>query len=151
MPGNIVTHVRTISRPPRPARRATLFVGVLACLTLCTLMMGALLKNVVAARRGSDRYENSLQSLFLAEAGVQRATTQLSLNPAYQGESWEIPADVLGRFHGAVVQIRVETLESDGRTRRIHVESQYPVHPTLRVVQTRETDIQIPRSDEGDL
>jgi hypothetical protein len=127
-----------------------LFVGVLVCLTLCTLMMGALLKNIVAARRGSDRYENGLQSLFLAEAGVQRAARQLSLNPAYQGESWEIPADVPGRFHGAVVQIRVEALESDGQTRRIYVESQYPVHPTSRVVQTRDMTIQIPRTDGGE-
>lgn len=150
MPGNIARHHRAVSRPPRPARRATLFVGVLVCLTLCTLMMGALLKNIVAARRGSDRYENSLQSLFLAEAGVQRAISQLSLNPAYQGESWEIPAEVLGRFHGAVVQIRVETLESDGQTRRIHVESQYPVHPTSRVVQTRDVTIQIPRTEGGE-
>lgn len=131
-------HGQPAPRLPRAARRAALLVAVIACLTVCTLLMGTLMKSLVAAHRGSDQYEYSLQSLFLAEAGVRRAAAQMSLDPAYEGESWEIPADVLGRFHNAIVQIRVQPLEEDAGIRRIQVESQYPLQPQLRVVQTRE-------------
>lgn len=135
-------------RRPRHARRATLFIGVLACLTICALLMGSLLRNMVAVRRASDRYEYGLQSQLLADAGLRRAVAQISRVPAYTGETWEIPAEVFGRPHTAVVVIRVERLETDARIRRILIESQYPADSTQRIVRTRE--FLVPGPDDGE-
>ena len=135
-------------RRPRRARRATLFIGVLACLTLGALLMGTLLRNMVAARRAGDRYEYGLQSQLLADAGLRRAVAQLSRVPAYTGETWEIPAEVFGRPYTAVVVIRVNRLETDAQFLRILIESQYPAGSTRRIVRTR--DFLVPDPDDGE-
>lgn len=123
---------------PRTRRRAMLLVAVITCLTICMLLMGTLVRRMVTARRGSDRYVYALQSMLLADAGVQRAMAQLARDPSYTGESWEISATVLGQSQPASVQIRVQSLDNGAGARQIEVESQFPTDPQWRVVSHRE-------------
>ena len=119
-------------------RQAVILVAVIVCLIVCTLLIGSLMRSIVAFHRQSEMFERSLQSACLADAGVQRAMARLQQDPDYRGEQWVTAATSLGQAWSATVTISVQPLADQGETRRIRVESHYPLNPQLRVVCTRE-------------
>ncbi len=101
--------------------------------------------------------------MLLAEAGVQRAISQLAADPTYRGEQWAVPKQSIAQVWPAEVVIHVEPVakrpgaerpsaeeaRSDAvKLLRIIVDSYYPFEPHLRVVHHREQIISIDTTGE---
>jgi hypothetical protein len=87
------------------------------------------------------------QAQWLAESGVQRAAARLRAAADYRGETWEIPADLLGSGHPAAVTIEVRTTAGDPSRRELHVVSRYPADGTRAA--TCERTIVLPTAQEA--
>ena len=107
-------------RPPS-RRRAMVSIIMLVALIVVGLMAAGVLR-VLAARRATIRAEErALQVEALVGSGIDRALARLAADPAYPGETWEIPAaDLLGRGP-ARVAIRLTPDASNPADRRLVV------------------------------
>jgi hypothetical protein len=124
-------------RQTRP-RSGTILVVVLLGLLVVMLFGLTLTKAVVTHHRHKRISSFQAQSFWLAESAVQRAVRSLSKSPEYKGETWRLPADVLGGQHAGVATILVETVTEPAVGRLIRVEAVYPEAPVRRVVHKRE-------------
>ncbi len=117
----------------RPARRrgVVLLVGIV-CLAVASVLFLSLLRLSVAERHRVDTEAWQLQAAWLAESGLERAAARLAADPEYQGETWSLPADVLGTQDDAAVRIQVENVPDDPHRRTVRVEADYPDHPQRR-------------------
>lgn len=89
---------------------------------LVTFMLGvALVKKVLIHRQQIQVLNGQQQGLWLAEAGIQRAVRHLADQSDYEGETWEVPADVLGKPRSAQVTIEVTTQRDQPEVREIRV------------------------------
>ena len=118
-------NMRNTPVPMPPPRRGAVLIVVLVCLALATTMFVLVVKQAVAERRAIDRSHSALQSLWLAEAGVERAVARLAAEEDYAGETWIIPGQQLSR-DDAVVRIKVEKVADRPERRSIRVEADYP-------------------------
>src|SRR5690606_28004225 len=125
------THTNCRGDAMRSKRRsATVLVCVLACLVVVTGITAAMIKSALTARKTVRQERARAQVTFLLEAGIGRAVAQLARDADYQGESWQLPADVLDGSDAARVDITVsETNES----RSVAVIAQYPADSPLGV------------------
>lgn len=113
----------------------------LVCVVVASLVLVGLARLVVAER---DRVRAELwqvQASWLAESGIQRAAARLAADPAYRGETWNIPAEALGGQDRGVVRIEVETSPQQPGQRLIRVQADYPDDPVHRVRRTREVAV----------
>ena len=114
----------------RKRRSATVLVCVLACLLVVMGITAAMVKSALLARQFVRQERVRAQAAFLLEAGIERAVAQLGRNADYQGESWQLPAAVLGGSLAGRVDITVsETNES----RSVALTAQYPADTQLGV------------------
>jgi Tfp pilus assembly protein PilX len=144
--------VHPVRQPP--TRHGSILVIVLISLLVATMLGLGLIKTVLIHHRQSRVVSGQQQAFWLAEAGVQRAVRKLAETPQYQGEVWQVPADVLGSSRTAAVT--VEVVKSDEkpnqRVIRVHVElddglaqptgyqQEYRVTPSPASVATEEED-----------
>jgi hypothetical protein len=118
-------------------------VAVLVCLVVIT-MIGAGLLRLVGSQRATIRGEESgLQSEWLAESGVEHAVARLDGDPAYQGETWSIPAEALGGPAPGVVSIKVGPIDDDPDRRLVTVQADYPSDPGQRIRTSKRTVVQL--------
>jgi type II secretory pathway component PulK len=103
--------------------RGSVLVIVLVSLLVASMLGAGLIRTVLVHHRQMRVLSGQQQAFWLAEAGVQRAVRQLSKTPEYNGETWKVPADVLGLSRTAEVTIEVATPggEPDGREIRVQV------------------------------
>ena len=80
---------------------------MLATLFVASLVVLALVESVLMDYRQSRVVAQRQQGFWLAESGVQRSPARLAKSPRYEGETWTVPAQVLGAAHGGVVKIQV--------------------------------------------
>jgi hypothetical protein len=103
--------------------------------SLIVMLLGAELTRVVAARCRQTRLsEQQLQSFWLAESGLQRALLRFAESPDYAGETWRVPADVLGGVQAGEVVIQVRPAADPEPARLIRIQAQFPegaVHCSL--------------------
>ncbi|CAN5872511.1 hypothetical protein BH23PLA1_BH23PLA1_14560 [soil metagenome] len=118
-----------------PGRRGAASIVALAGLVLLAMIAAAMLRAGVARRDNAAVEESILQTDWLVEAGLERAFAQLTADPDYEGETWEIPAEALGD-RGALVRIKVET-KADRKPLTVHVEADYPADSPRRVRMAR--------------
>ena len=116
---------------------------VLVCLLVAGLLSLALIQLVVVQQRQTHWAAQQQQSFWLAEAGVQRALKRLAESPDYTGETWTIPATVLGGSQGGAVTIRVTPVTEPREARRIQVEARFPDTPVRRAVCQREAVVEV--------
>ncbi len=124
--------------PKRRVRRAAILVAVVVVLMVIMLLVGTITKRMVRFQRRSEVFERNVQSMLLAEAGVQRAISQLIADPTYRGEHWTVPKEAIARQWPAEVVIRVEPVPEKLGSLRIIVDSHYPPDPQLRLTHHRE-------------
>jgi Tfp pilus assembly protein PilX len=98
------------------SRRGFLLVVVLICLLLISMIGASLLKLGLTQHRQTRNEQNRIQSIWLAEAGIDRAAAMLRSDSKYSGETWTVSATDLSAKQPGVVQIRVKPdAESDAR------------------------------------
>jgi Tfp pilus assembly protein PilX len=130
------------SRPPSPAPRRGIALAItLAALLVVTLVAGALVKSLLLSHRQSKRYTAQLQTEWLAEAGLARATSQLSASADYAGETWQAPVGSADDF--GLVTIRLEAAAGEV-PRTLVVEALYPRREHDRILVRRELPLPPP-------
>ncbi len=103
-------------------RRGSILVVVLVSLLVASMLGASLIRTVVVHHRQMRILGGQQQAFWLAEAGVQRAEAQLSKDAQYNGETWPVPAGVLGASRTAEVKIQVTRPDGQPLVRAIRVE-----------------------------
>ena len=124
-------------------RRAAVTVLVLVCLVVIALIGGTLLRTGLAQRRRIRAEERRLQAGWLAEAGLERAAARLDEDPAYRGETWEVPAAELGGPWPATVTIAVEPVAARPGRRSVRVQADYPNRDEPRAREHRDAVLEL--------
>ncbi len=106
-------------------RRGAVLVMALACLVMAAAISVVVVRQIAMERRAAQMNQRSLQALWLAEAGVERAAARLAADAKYAGETWIIPARELAAGESAVATIHVETIPGRPERRSVRVEADY--------------------------
>ncbi|MEX0729088.1 MAG: hypothetical protein WEB58_06675 [Planctomycetaceae bacterium] len=136
---------RSFSPGKPPHRRGVVVLVVLICLLFLSVVSVSLVKLALAERRQIQREAFRIQSVWLAEAGRQRALRQLSQDADYGGEQWEIALD--GR--PALVQTTIRNNPENAGERDIEITADYPVDPArrARVTKTSAAPTRLPSAE----
>ncbi len=110
---------------PRKKRSGSILICVLVSLAIVTSIAASMLKTALDARKAVRQELQLSQTEFLLEAGVQRAVAQLSADPAYTGESWQLTSAAIPGQESALVEIKVMSLNEEEPT-RVEVLAQIP-------------------------
>ncbi|GIX00604.1 MAG: hypothetical protein KatS3mg111_3936 [Pirellulaceae bacterium] len=87
-------------------RRGALTVCMLICLLVAFSLIAAAVHSVLQQRRHQWRQGRLHQAQWLIDAGRQQALHSLQADPAYAGEIWMMPAEVI-QPAGATISINV--------------------------------------------
>lgn len=138
------THVNGAqhNRLATDARNGAILAMVLASLLVASLLGLALVQTVLLQHRQMQGFGRQQQSLWLAEAGVQRAALRLAKASDYTGEKWVVPAEVLGSAQPGIVVIEVAKADGSPKDREIRVEARFPDDPIRRTVYRRKLLVQ---------
>ena len=82
--------------PSKRDRDGSVVVVVLVCLMALAMIGAASLRVALDERRVIRADEGRLQAEWLMRSGLERAVFRLAEEDAYEGETWEIPADAVG-------------------------------------------------------
>jgi hypothetical protein len=117
----------------RLRRRGTVIVVAAVFLFLATFLTVRLATTMTGEHRRMRQHERQLQSVWLAESGIERAVAQLQLNPNYEGEMWTRAAEATGQSFDGVVEIRIDRVGAAGPQRQVSVVADYPAELPHRV------------------
>ncbi len=142
------------TRPPRVnrvrpcPRRAAVLVVVLVCVGVASVIFASLLSGLASQHSAARTDEWQVQAAWLAESGLERAASRLRSDAKYAGETWRIPADVLGGPSGAAVRIEIQTLPDQPGRRLVRVQADFPDDARRWARESRQTAVPVddPRS-----
>ncbi len=129
-------HTRTASRS------GVVLAATLICVVIAVMLAAALAKATLLQHRQVQVEDCQQQSFWLAESGVQRAVYQLHASADYVGETWEVPAEVLGSDGAGVVAIQVQPTSQPQAGWDVRVESRYPAQALPRAMYVRSVFVQ---------
>ncbi len=132
-----------------PRRKGLAIFPAFVCLILVTLMSGVLLKLAASHRSLTRSEQRKAQADWLVESGVSRAAARLTLDSAYRGETWEIPASEMAGGAAAIVRITVESVEKNKQGRSIRIEADYPRGDALRARSSKSLSITLGPETSG--
>ena len=105
---------------PRPRRGAILAI-VLVSLLVAAMLGAGLTRTVLIHQQQMSVLTRQQQSYWLAEAAVQRTIRHIDDTSDYAGDTWEVPADVLGDSRTAQVTVTAERHDDQEDLRHIRV------------------------------
>lgn len=111
-------------------RSGSVLICVLVCLAIVTALAASMLQTALQARKAVRQEIQLSQSEFLLAAGVQRAAEQLSDDPAYTGETWQLTSAAIPGQESALVEIKVTPVAADGSA-LVEVIAQLPADSPL--------------------
>jgi hypothetical protein len=127
---------RRIARTAR-ARRGLGVIPVIAVFAIAVTVCALWTKSSISVHRDQLLREDRAQAVWLAEAGVRRAAARRAADAAFDGETWEIAADEIGRLSSAAVVIRLEPLDASPGAIRITASARYPAdNPRVTISKT---------------
>lgn len=107
-------------------RRGGAALVALVCLSVIGVVVVGLLR-VSKARADQVRLiEWRCQADWLVEAGLERAAARIKADPTYEGETWSIPAESLGRRSASVVIEMTPGAEGEDDLLRVLIRADYP-------------------------
>ncbi len=121
-----------------PRQRGAILVVVLVCLAVATAISVVVVRQIATERHAVQMNHRSLQALWLAEGGIERAVARLAADPKYTGETWTIPANELAADDSGVVKIHVETIAGESERRSVRVEADYTDAPDRHCRQVKQ-------------
>jgi hypothetical protein len=119
-------------------------VSMVVLLAVAMTLFGLWAKAAVREYRQLEYRQQELQATRLAEAGVGRGMARLASDPAYEGETWTIPAADLDRPQGAEVHIRVVPSPDADQPAHVEATADFPAGAVRRARHTKKSDIPSP-------
>lgn len=132
--------------PALSNRPGAVLVVVLICTLLASVILGTLLQLAATGRRQSRVHARSLQADWLAESGIERAAAQLSTNPDYKGETWQIPAEEINGRHAGIVKIEIGPLTGYAEKRNVLIRADFPAGDLQRIRKSKQIVINLSHS-----
>jgi Tfp pilus assembly protein PilX len=83
--------------------------AVLVCLLVISLVGAGMVHTMLNSQRDTRLQHDRLQSLWLAESGVDLAMSRLQNNAEYKGEVWRVAPSELDGRRAAAMEITVES------------------------------------------
>lgn len=128
-------------KPPLPPqhRRGAVSVWAIVCLVLVAALSASLAKLAIAGSRRMIQERRRVQADWLVQSGWSLALSQLRKDPAYTGETWEIPAADLGGADPGWVGIKVTGPAADAPDgkHQLQVVAEFPARSDHKVRVTR--------------
>ena len=137
-----LTHQKRSSTP----RGGVVLMIALVLLLVFSMMLLGMIRGLGAGMRQATQASRQHQSVWLANAGLERAAFRIREDGEYTGERWEITADQLAapiqpspsgapqaELPVAIVEIEVEKVAGSENRRQVVVTADYPAAVTFRV------------------
>ncbi len=126
------SHMKRTNKRRTP-RQASVLVAVLVCLAIATALVTSSVRTALNARRAIRTQHQLRQTELLLAAGIQRATRQLQTATDYNGETWELPSQVISSAESAQVKIDIApTAENSSRTVSVTARLSTGPHTTIQ-------------------
>jgi len=122
-------------------RRGTLLLAVLACLTLCAMLLTYWLRLIAIERSQVRSHQSAMQTELLADAALSRAKLRAQADPEYSGETWQPAADSLT---APQAKITVTPAGEGSNSRRLEISAEIGAGARQFVRRTRTQSIIIP-------
>lgn len=133
----------------RSRRGATLILS-LVVLILVTALVGSMAAAIVNAHKRSRIGRLNAQVACLADAAVSRAVARLARDPAYSGETWEIPADQLdGDGHARLTIVVAREVGDRPDYPTVQVRAELVGRLSLFARSSRKVNVRVGRSPTG--
>jgi hypothetical protein len=117
-------------------RGAVLLVAIV-CVAITSMVFASLLQLALAQEDAIQTDARQLQASWLAESAVDRAAAGLRANHAYQGETLNLPAQLLSGAHDAAIEIKIQAVPGRPELRQIDVQVDYPAQVKFRSRQSK--------------
>lgn len=132
-------------------RRGGAALVALVCLSVTALVIAGLFQVSLSRSDQVRRMERVRQADWLVEAGLERAAARFNLDPTYLGETWAIPAELLGGKPASVVIKVEESRDGDGDSRAVSVFVDSPTggDPAVRVRRGKSFRVTLTETNEG--
>ena len=133
----------TPSRIRHGNRTGTILVIFMVSLAMLSLTAAAMLRVTLLQRSMVQSNELRIQSEWLFQSAVARASSELRSNAEYAGEEWKMTAESLGQTSGAVANISVDTVDGKTNERRVAITVLYPPDDAQRATVSRSVTISL--------
>lgn len=124
-------------------RAGTVIVIFMVSLAMLSMTAAALVRVTLLQRSMVRNNELRIQSEWLFQSAVVRASSALKSNAEYSGEEWNIPAESLGQTSSAVAKISIETVKGKTNERQASITVIYPPDDTERATVSRSVTISL--------
>ena len=133
----------TPSRIRHGNRTGTILVIFMVSLAMLSLTAAAMLRVTLLQRSMVQSNELRIQSEWLFQSAVARASSELRSNAEYAGEEWKMTAESLGQTSSAVANISVDTVDGKTNERRVAITVLYPPDDAQRATVSRSVTISL--------
>ncbi len=127
--------------------RGAIILVVLVALIVASAVLVSVARLALTDRTAWRMESWEVQAAWLAESGLDRAAARIKNDPAYQGETWTLPAELFDGRHGGKVVIDVQAVGREPSQRRIRIQADYPDDPQDRARRMRETVFSIEQGE----
>jgi flagellar basal body-associated protein FliL len=124
-------------------RKGTILVIFMVSLAMLSLTAAAMVRVTLLQRSMVRNNELRIQSEWLFQSAVARASSELKSNAEYDGEEWKMTAESLGQTSDAVAKILVEPVDGKTNQRRVAITVLYPPDNTERATVSRSVTISL--------
>jgi hypothetical protein len=138
-------HRPNLSRRARK-RRGFGLIPVIAVFAIAVTICAVWTKFSIRQQLDQRLSEDGAQAAWLADAAIRRGAALRTLDADFDGETWVVAAEHIGRPSAAVVTIRVEPVERTPRAVRISARARYPQN-NPRVTVSKSTVVNLPSSE----
>jgi hypothetical protein len=133
----------------RRPRSAVVLIVALCAMALAVVVFATTVKMAAAQRRSLDSQVWQAQAAWLARSAVTRAAARLATEPAYGGESWDVPAAALGGGDAATVTVHVERVPGRPARRLVRAIAIFPVDPIQRARYVHEIYLDLEQGSQS--
>lgn len=109
-----------MTKRPSFSRAGATLICVLVCVSVSTAIVSSMVANTLQARRNERLQRQMVQTEFLLDAAISRATLQLGRSPEYSGEVWR-PTAALPGFDDVRVDINVSKASDENDAKLVKV------------------------------
>ena len=124
-------------------RAGTVLVIFMVSLAMLSMTAAALLRVTLLQRSMVRNNELRIQSEWLFQSAVVRASSRVRSNAEYSGEEWNIAGESLGQTFDAVAKISIEAVDGKTNERRASITVIYPPDDAERATVSRSVTISL--------